>query len=80
MSGLPSFLIVQEAFRNNIVVGLYVLGVVAAAYHLCNGVYTFLITWGITIGPKSQRISSFITNAAFVAVSALGIVAVFAFR
>jgi succinate dehydrogenase / fumarate reductase cytochrome b subunit len=80
MSGLPSFLIVQEAFRNNIVVGLYVLGVVAAAYHLCNGVYTFLITWGITIGPKSQRISSFITNAAFVAVSALGIVAIVAFR
>ncbi|MDB4897609.1 MAG: succinate dehydrogenase cytochrome b558 subunit [Firmicutes bacterium] len=80
MSGLPSFDIVKAAFANNIVVALYLVGVVAAAYHLCNGVYTFLITWGITIGPKSQRISNVITNAAFVAVSALGIVAVFAFR
>lgn len=80
MSGLPSFDVVQKAFQNNVIAAAYIIGIVAAAYHLCNGIYTFLITWGITIGPKSQRLSNIITNAAFVLVSALGIVSVFAFR
>jgi succinate dehydrogenase / fumarate reductase, cytochrome b subunit len=80
MSGLPSFDVLQSAFRNNIVAVAYIIGITAAAYHLCNGIYTFLITWGITIGPKSQRVSNILTNAAFVGLSALGIVTVFAFR
>jgi len=80
MSGLPSYDIVAQAFHNPLIATLYGIGVVAAAYHLCNGIYTFLITWGITIGPKSQRVSNILTNAAFVAVSAMGIAAIFAFR
>lgn len=80
MSGLPTFDVVQKSFQNNVLATVYIIGVIAAAYHLCNGIYTFLITWGITIGPKSQRVSNVLTNALFVAVSALGIVAVFAFR
>lgn len=80
MSGLPDFDVVQAAFQNNIIAAWYIIGIIAAAYHLCNGIYTFLITWGITIGPKSQRVSNLITNAAFVGVSALGVITVFAFR
>lgn len=80
MSGLPSFDIVAEAFANPAVMAIYAIGVVASVYHLCNGVYTFLITWGITVGPKSQRVSSLITNAAFVLVSALGLAGLWAFR
>ncbi|MDF2628121.1 MAG: succinate dehydrogenase cytochrome b558 subunit [Symbiobacteriaceae bacterium] len=80
MSGLPDFDVVHASFQNNIIAAWYIIGIVAAAYHLCNGIYTFLITWGITIGPKSQRVSNLITNAAFVGVSALGIATLFAFR
>lgn len=79
MAGLPTFNDVAVALSSPVVFVVYVIGVIAAAYHLCNGVYTFLITWGITIGPKSQRISNIITNAAFVGVSALGIAAAWAF-
>jgi len=80
MSGLPDFKVVQADFLNNWIFAAYVIGIVAAAYHLTNGLYTFLITWGITIGPKSQRISNAITIAAFVGVSVLGIMAAVAFR
>ncbi len=80
LPGLPDFNVVAEAFSNNLVAALYVIGTVAAAYHLCNGIYTFLITWGITIGPRSQRVSNILTNLAFVGVAALGVSAVFAFR
>lgn len=80
LSGLPSYDVLVQAFSNPLNKAWYMIGIVAAAYHLCNGLYTFLITWGITIGPKSQRVSNVLTNAAFVAVSALGIAALFAFR
>lgn len=79
LSGLPTFEVVQAALANNLVIAVYVIGITAAAYHLCNGIYTFLITWGITIGPKSQRISNILTNAAFVGVTALGFSALWAF-
>lgn len=80
MAGLPTFEIVQASLAHPAVMSIYVVGVIAAAYHLCNGVYTFLITWGITIGPKSQRVSNVITTAAFFLVSALGLSSLWAFR
>ena len=36
---------------------VYAIGVLCAVFHLANGIWTFLITWGITIGPRSQTIS-----------------------
>lgn len=80
MPGLPDFNVVAKAFSHNLTIAFYIIGTVAAAYHLCNGIYTFLITWGITVGPKSQRISQIISMVLFVAVSALGIIAALGFR
>ncbi len=51
----------------------YIIGVVASAFHLGNGIWTFLITWGITIGQRSQRISQIVTTGISLAVSAVGI-------
>lgn len=79
MSGLPTFEIVAAALSQPLVAVVYAIGTIAAAYHLTNGLYTFLITWGITVGPKSQRVSMLLTNAAFVGVSALGLVSLWAF-
>lgn len=80
MPGLPDFNVVANAFANNLTAIAYAIGIVAAAYHLANGIYTFLITWGITVGPKSQKVTQVITNLAFVGISAMGLVALFAFR
>lgn len=77
---LPTFDVVKAGLANPYMVAWYVIGVVAAAYHLANGIYTFCITWGITVGPKSQRIMNVVTNAAFVGISALGLFALIAFR
>ena len=32
----------------------YVLGVTAAIFHFCNGIFTFCITWGLTVSESSQ--------------------------
>lgn len=57
----------------------YILGVVAAGFHLGNGIWTFLITWGFTIGQRSQRISQVITTAISLIVSAVGVAIAIAF-
>ena len=36
---------------------VYAIGVLCAVFHFANGIWTFLIVWGITIGPRSQKIS-----------------------
>jgi len=33
----------------------YVVGLSAAVFHFCNGIWTFCISWGVTIGPLAQR-------------------------
>ncbi len=55
---------------------IYALGVLATAFHLANGVWTALITWGVTIGPRSQKVSGYVCAAlgAFLLVAGLGAV------
>ena len=51
----------------------YIIGIVAASFHLGNGIWTFLITWGITVGQRAQRISQIFTTAFSVIFSLVGI-------
>jgi succinate dehydrogenase / fumarate reductase cytochrome b subunit len=44
-----------EAIQSSwIVVAVYAIGVLAAVYHLANGLWTAGITWGVWTGPDSQ--------------------------
>lgn len=75
-----NFALVQAGLANNFIFVFYLLGVTAAAYHLANGLWSFLIVWGITVGPRSQKISRYLSYGVFAAISAIGIFAAFAFR
>jgi succinate dehydrogenase / fumarate reductase cytochrome b subunit len=57
----------------------YALGVVASVYHLANGIWTALITWGITVGPRSQRLSGYICTAFGIALGLIGMGALWGF-
>jgi succinate dehydrogenase / fumarate reductase cytochrome b subunit len=41
----------------------YVIGILCAVIHFSNGVWLALITWGVTIGPRSQKISTYVCAA-----------------
>ena len=69
----------HEIASNPIFFTLYIIGIVAATFHFSNGLWSFLVTWGITIGPRSQRISSYILAGLFVIMSTLFIMAITAF-
>lgn len=58
---------------------LYLIGVIAAVFHFSNGLWSFLVSWGITVGPRAQRISSYICMGVFVIVSVLFILSLVAF-
>lgn len=59
---------------------IYAIGVVSAVFHLANGIWTALITWGITIGPRSQRMAGYACTAFGVALSLVGLGALVGFK
>jgi succinate dehydrogenase / fumarate reductase, cytochrome b subunit len=58
----------------------YAVGIIASVYHLANGIWTALITWGITIRPKAQRASGYACAAIGILVGALGLGALTGFK
>ncbi|KMK74605.1 succinate dehydrogenase cytochrome b558 subunit [Alkalihalobacillus pseudalcaliphilus] len=57
----------------------YIVGVISATFHLANGLWSFLVSWGITVTPRSQRIATYATIALFLALTYVGLSATFAF-
>ncbi|WP_028307196.1 succinate dehydrogenase [Desulfitibacter alkalitolerans] len=57
----------------------YVVGVVASMYHFGNGITTFLISWGITAGPHSQKYAAWLGNGIFLILTLVGLGSLLAF-
>ena len=55
------------------VAAIYAIGVLAAVYHLANGIWTLLITWGITIRPQTQRAAGYVCTAFGVMLALVGL-------
>lgn len=58
---------------------LYCIGIIAAVFHFSNGFWSFLVSWGITVGPRAQRVSTFICLGIFLVMSTMFILALYAF-
>lgn len=52
---------------------IYVFGIGAVAFHLANGLWGFLCSWGITVSRRSQRISAAVLGVIGLAVFVLGV-------
>ena len=53
--GTASLLIVRESFKSPLMIALYTLFVLSACFHGFNGLWTAMITWGMTVSPRSQQ-------------------------
>lgn len=73
------FDMMANILSNPIMVVFYALGIISATFHLANGIWSFLVSWGITQSPKSQRVATFITMIFFVVLSVIGVGALLAF-
>ena len=57
----------------------YIVGIVSATFHLSNGLWSFLVSWGITQSTKSQKIATYVTMLIFVVLAIVGVAAILAF-
>lgn len=74
-----NFSMMADILANPFMVVFYIIGVVSTTFHFANGLWSFLVSWGITMSPRSQRISTYVTLAIFVALSYVGVSAILAF-
>lgn len=74
-----AFAIVSTEFQITWVLVIYILGLLATAWHLAYGFFLFAVDWGIVIGEKAQKVTLYacLGLAAFLGV--VGINAAFAF-
>ena len=74
-----SFQIVSREFRLVPIFIVYVIGITSTVWHLANGVWLFLVDWGITIGERAQKIAGYACLGFGVVLLAVGINAAVAF-
>jgi succinate dehydrogenase / fumarate reductase cytochrome b subunit len=61
------------------VVWIYFIGIACAAFHFANGIWNVGIHWGITISPRSQRISGMLCGLVGVTLLTVGLASLMAF-
>ena len=54
-----AFSIVSSEFHRVWVFLIYVVGITATVWHFANGIWLFLVDWGITIGERAQRLTGY---------------------
>ncbi|MCK0473584.1 succinate dehydrogenase cytochrome b558 subunit [Halalkalibacter sp. APA_J-10(15)] len=74
-----NFDMMANIFSNPFMIAFYIVGVLAATFHFANGLWSFAVSWGITVTPRSQKIATYVTMGIFFALTFVGIRAILAF-
>ena len=74
-----AFDIVAREFRMAPIFIIYIIGIAATVWHLANGIWLFLVDWGITIGERAQRLTGYACIAFGAVLLLVGINAAVAF-
>ena len=74
-----AFGIVSTEFAMTWVLVIYILGLLATAWHLAYGFFLFAVDWGLVIGEKAQKITLYACLGLALFLGVVGINAAFAF-
>ena len=74
-----AFGIVAGEFSKVSIFIVYLIGITATVWHLANGIWLFMVDWGITIGERAQRLTGYACIAFGVILLLVGINAAVAF-
>ena len=75
----PTFDMVHSLMVNPAYFWFMVIGVVAATFHFANGLWSFAVHWGITVGARAQRVTAYVTMVVFIVLAGVGVEALIAF-
>lgn len=73
------FEIVANEFNIWWIAIIYVIGITATVWHFANGIWLFLVDWGIAIGARAQRLTGYACIAFGVLLLAVGLNAMISF-
>lgn len=68
-----AYAVVVAKLADGWVGAFYLVGVSAAVFHFANGLWTASITWGLTLGPRSQTRAGYIYALVGVALAVMGL-------
>jgi succinate dehydrogenase / fumarate reductase cytochrome b subunit len=74
-----NFSMMENILSNPAMLVFYIVGVISTIFHFANGLWSFFVSWGITVTPRSQKISTYVTMVIFIGLSIVGLRAIFAF-
>jgi len=74
-----AFAIVRGEFVNPAIFIIYLVGITATVWHLANGIWLFMVDWGITIGERAQRLTGYACIAFGVVLLLVGVNSAVAF-
>ncbi len=74
-----AFDIVAREFRMPPILTIYVIGVTATVWHFANGIWLFLVDWGITIGARAQRLTGYACTGFGIVLLMVGLNAIISF-
>ena len=60
--------------------GIFLVGTAASVFHFTNGIWTFAITWGLTVGRRAQRTLRAASFALFAVMYGTAVAILMAFR
>ena len=46
----------------------YIIGIISTVFHFANGLWSFFVSWGITVSPVHNIISTYFTIGVFVGI------------
>lgn len=73
------FDMMEDIVSNPAMLWFYIICIVSTVFHFANGLWSFFVSWGITVTPRSQQISTYVTMVVFVVLSIIGVRAILAF-
>jgi succinate dehydrogenase / fumarate reductase cytochrome b subunit len=74
-----NFQMMEDILSSPFMFAFYVIGIISAIFHFANGLWSFFVSWGITVSPRSQVISTYVTIVIFLALSYVGVTTLLAF-
>jgi succinate dehydrogenase / fumarate reductase cytochrome b subunit len=74
-----TFKAVAQVMADPVVLALHAIGFIATVFHFTNGLWAFLITWGVTVGPRAQQISQYACWGLFALLNIAGLAALMRF-
>lgn len=74
--GLAELLMVRDTFKSPLMIFLYTGFVLAACFHAFNGLWTAMITWGVTLTARAQTLMRKIAVGLMVLIAFLGLAAI----